>query len=115
MEEAAEIKQGLGAFLRDQLKLDLSQEKTLIPQARTQAARFLTYAICVPYRTDLLTNTGRTSNGKVALRMPADVVEAYRASYIVDGHPKRDMFLAQESDFPIVDRYASIFRGIYHY
>jgi group II intron reverse transcriptase/maturase len=115
VEEAEEIKQRLGVFLHEQLKLDLSREKTLTTHARTQAARFLNYAIRVQYRDDLLTNKGRNTNGKVALRIPADVVEAYRASYIVDGHPKRNMLLAQESDFTIVDRYASIFRGIYHY
>jgi Type II intron maturase len=87
----------------------------LITHARTQAARFLSYAIRVQYRDDLLTHKGRNTNGKVALRIPADVVEAYRASYIVHGHPKRDMLLAQESDFTIVDRYAGIFRGIYNY
>src|SRR5262249_24472781 len=58
---------------------------------------------------------GRNTNGKGALRLPADVVEAYRASYVVDGHPKRNLLLAQESDFTLVDRYASIFGGMYHY
>jgi group II intron reverse transcriptase/maturase len=115
VEEAEEIKQRLGTFLHDQLKLELSQEKTLVTHARTQAARFLNYEIRVQYRDDLLTHKGRQTNGKVALRIPADVVEAYRASYVVAGHPKRNVLLAQESDFTIVDRYASIFRGIYNY
>jgi group II intron reverse transcriptase/maturase len=39
--EAEEIKQRLAEFLRDELKLELSQGKTLITHARTQAARFL--------------------------------------------------------------------------
>ena len=37
--EAEEIKARLAAFLRDELKLELSQDKTLITHARTQAAR----------------------------------------------------------------------------
>ncbi|WP_249715212.1 reverse transcriptase/maturase family protein, partial [Rhizomonospora bruguierae] len=41
--EAEEIKQRLAEFLRDELKLELSQEKTLITHARTGAARFLGY------------------------------------------------------------------------
>lgn len=113
--EAEEMKQRLGTFLRDHLKLELSEEKTLITHARTQAARFLNYEIRVQYRNDLLTNNGRKTNGKVALLMPADVVEAYRAGYVVDGHPKRDKLLAQESDFTIVDRYGGILRGVYNY
>jgi len=39
--EAEQIKQHLAQFLRDELKLELSQEKTLITHARTGAARFL--------------------------------------------------------------------------
>src|SRR5581483_9196583 len=36
--EAEEIKQRLAAFLRDELRLELNQEKTLITHARTGAA-----------------------------------------------------------------------------
>ena len=43
--EAEEIKIRLAGFLRDELKLELSQEKTLITHARTGAARFLGYEI----------------------------------------------------------------------
>src|SRR6266851_1589562 len=42
-EEAEQIKQRLQEFLRETLKLELSQEKTLITHARTEAARFLGY------------------------------------------------------------------------
>ena len=45
--EAEEIKQRLAAFLRDELKLELSQDKTLITHARTEAAKFLGYEITV--------------------------------------------------------------------
>lgn len=43
--EAEEIKQRIRDFLRDDLKLDLSEAKTLITHARSQAARFLGYQI----------------------------------------------------------------------
>jgi hypothetical protein len=42
-QEAEEIKQKLRLFLREKLKRELSEEKTLITQASTQAARFLGY------------------------------------------------------------------------
>ena len=45
--EAEEIKRKLEAFLREQLKLELSQTKTLITHARTERARFLGYEIQV--------------------------------------------------------------------
>jgi uncharacterized protein (DUF4415 family) len=113
VEEAKEIKQRRGVFLRDHLKRDRSQEQTLSTHARPQAARFLNEAIRVQDRDDLLPHQGRKTNGKVALRIPADVVEAYRASYRGDRHPKRNLLLAQESACTIVDRSASIFRGRY--
>jgi group II intron reverse transcriptase/maturase len=40
-EEAEDIKRQLGEFLRDHLKWELSQEKTLITHAQTEVARFL--------------------------------------------------------------------------
>src|SRR5262249_42220486 len=40
-EEAEEIKRRIGEFLRDQLKLELSETKTLITHARSGHARFL--------------------------------------------------------------------------
>ena len=43
--EAEQIKHRLQAFLHETLKLELSQEKTLITHARTEAARFLGYDI----------------------------------------------------------------------
>ena len=44
-EEAEKIKQRLGQFLRETLKLEMSREKTLITHASTEAARFLNYHI----------------------------------------------------------------------
>ena len=43
--EAEEIKRQLAQFLHENLKLELSETKTLITHARTQAARFLGYEI----------------------------------------------------------------------
>jgi retron-type reverse transcriptase len=44
-EEAEEIKQCLRAFLQEELKLELSEAKTLITHAKTETARFLNYEI----------------------------------------------------------------------
>jgi group II intron reverse transcriptase/maturase len=45
--EAEEIKQRLKEFLRDTLKLTLSETKTRLPHARSERARFLGYEIAV--------------------------------------------------------------------
>src|SRR5205807_9533130 len=44
-QEAEEIKRKLGQFLQETLKLEMSEEKTLITKARNQAARFLGYEL----------------------------------------------------------------------
>jgi hypothetical protein len=48
-EEAEAIKDQLKAFLRETLKLTLSEEKTLITHARTASARFLGYEADLPH------------------------------------------------------------------
>jgi len=69
--EAEAIKQRLTAFLRDELALELSQDKTLITHARTQAARFLGYEITVLHNDRKVTGGKRSINGAVSLRVPA--------------------------------------------
>jgi hypothetical protein len=53
--EAENIKQHLAQFLREDLTLELSQDKTLITHARTGAARFLGYDITVQHNDRQLT------------------------------------------------------------
>jgi len=57
-EEAEQIKQELGTFLQNTLKLEVSSEKTLITHAQTQAARFLGYDLQVRYCNDKLAGDG---------------------------------------------------------
>jgi hypothetical protein len=74
--EAEEIKQRLAMFLRDELKLELNADKTLVTHARTQAARYLGYEI-ITQRSDTKVTRGRRSiNGTIALRVPRDVITA---------------------------------------
>ena len=63
--EAEEIKQRLAEFLRDDLKLELSRDKTLITHARTGAARFLGYEFTVQHN-DTKTGRYRRINGHAA-------------------------------------------------
>ncbi len=57
-EEAEQIKQELGTFLQNTLKLEVSSEKTLITHAQTQAARFLGSDLQVRYCNDKLARDG---------------------------------------------------------
>ena len=82
--EAEEIKQRLTTFLRDELHLELSAEKTLITHARTGAAKFLGYEITTQHSG----TSGRKSiNGSIALRVPTAVIKANCAPYLERGKP----------------------------
>jgi hypothetical protein len=113
--EAEEIKRRLAAFLRDDLKLELSQHKTLITHARTQAARFLGYEITVLHNDCKVTRGIRRANGTVSLRVPATVIKAKSAPYQARGKPARRPRLRNEDDHTIVATYGAEYRGIVQY
>jgi group II intron reverse transcriptase/maturase len=114
--EAEEIKRTLGNFLRDTLKLELSQEKTLITHAVTQPAHFLGYDIIISVRNDRISARGqRDLNGNIRLRLPAEVVEKKRAQYKHTGKPLRRMRIASQTDYTILNTYQAEYRGLYQY
>ena len=110
--EAEEIKQRLAAFLHDELKLELSQDKTLITHARTQAAKFLGYEITVLHNDRKVTRGRRSVNGVVSLRVPASVIKAKQAPYLSRGKPERRSQLVNDDDHTIVSTYGAEWRGI---
>ena len=56
-------KQRLRKFLQEELTLELSEEKTLITHARTEAAKFLGYEITVLHKDTKLTGREAKRNG----------------------------------------------------
>ncbi len=115
-EEAEKIKARLGEFLRDKLKLELSQTKTLITHASTQAARFLGYEIDVQYVNDWIdTNGERNINGAIALRLPKAVLDEKCKQYEKEGKPMHRPELLLNSDYDIVNRYQAEYRGVAQY
>lgn len=113
--EAERIKQRLARFLREELKLELSPEKTLITHARTGAARFLGYEITVQHDDRQFTNQRRSLNGTIKLRVPASVIKSKCLPYLRRGKPADRGNLTNETDYTIVATYASEFRGIVQY
>jgi group II intron reverse transcriptase/maturase len=113
--EAEQIKHRLAAFLRDDLKLELSGEKTLITHARTSAARFLGYEITIQHRDRKLTRGQRSVNSVPALRVPLSVIKAKCAPYLKRGKPALRPELVNESDHSIVATYGAEYRGIVQY
>jgi group II intron reverse transcriptase/maturase len=113
--EAEEIKARLAAFLRETLGLELNQDKTLITHARTQRARFLGYDISVWHCNTRLTGGRRTVNGKIALKVPPDVVRAQCARYRRHGKPWYRTRLQNLDDYDIVRTYGAEYRGVVNY
>jgi group II intron reverse transcriptase/maturase len=113
--EAEDIKDQLARFLRDELKLELSREKTLITHARTRAARYLSYEITVQHADRKITRGRRAANGTIALRVPLNVIRARRALYRRHGKPWRRTALLNLDDYDIVRAYGAEYRGIAGY
>ncbi len=119
-EEAEEIKQQLRTFLLEELKLNLSEEKTLITHARSQAAKFLGYEIAT-----LQSNSkqfrnknghkSRRINGNIGLRVPRIVMQEKCKRYMRKNKPIHRAELLNESDFTIVATYQLEYRGIVNY
>jgi hypothetical protein len=75
-EETEAIKSQLKAFLRETLKLTLSEEKTLITHARTASARFLGYEVVTQQADDKhdRAHHRRCINGALGLKIPVEVI-----------------------------------------
>ena len=108
--EAEQIKQRLAQFLRDDLKLELNPDKTLITHARTGAASFLGYEITIQHSA-----TRPTVNGSVALRVPRRVIKAKCAPYLKHGKPERRTELLNRDDLTIISTYGAEYRGLVQY
>lgn len=119
--EATRIKQQLAEILRDDLKLELAQDKTLITHARTGAARFLGYEITVQHANRKISHGGKTThgrratNGKIWLRVPTAVVKEKCAPYLKRGKPAHLSYLKDRNDHAIVGLFGAQYRGIVQY
>jgi group II intron reverse transcriptase/maturase len=115
-EEAEDIKRQIAAWLHDNLDLTLSAEKTLITHSTTQAARFLGYDISVMHIDHKLDwQKHRSSNGTIALRVPADVIERKRRRYMRKGKVMHRPQLLDDSDHTIIVQYQQEYRGLVQY
>lgn len=86
--EAVEIKRQIASFLRSELKLELSDEKTLVTHARDDKANFLGYEVHALHADDKHDHRGqRCINGSIGLRIPAQVKWERYARYQRNGKP----------------------------
>ena len=113
--EAEDIKSKIAAFLRDELRLELSPSKTLITHATSQAARFLGYEIKAQHSDTKITRNRRAVNGAIGLFVPRDVIRQKSALYMSGGRPAQRGALLHDDDFTIVAKYQSEYAGLVQY
>lgn len=117
--EAEDIKTKLRDYLRENLKLEMSEEKTLITHAK-DTARFLGYDISIMKDDEMMTATHnrfgtfrkRSINGLVKLTVPWEKIEAKCREFIIDGKVRKRMDQMANEDFSIVAWYGIVFRGV---
>jgi len=108
--DAETIKVRITTFLRDELKLEVSQEKTLISHAVDEPARFLGYEIKTKFSAPK-----PETNGYISLRIPKDKLKGYCDRYKKHGKPAHRVYLIDNSDYSIVAQYGLEYRGIVQY
>jgi len=113
--EAQEIKDKLKTFLQDKLKLELSEEKTLITHATDERAHFLGYEIYTQHADDKIGGGTRCINGMIGLKMPLAFMDRVCKPYLKDGKPIHRTERINDSDFTIVNQFQSELRGYYQY
>lgn len=113
--EAEEIKQRIGEYLRETLKLELSEEKTLITHARTEAARFLNYHISTMKDDTSQHGKKRNINGQIKMKVPFDTLSKKCQSYMKNGKPMHRRELIDNTIYSIMSQYQSEYRGFVEY
>ncbi len=123
--ECVELKNQIGAFINGKLKMELSEEKTLVTHSNNYA-RFLGYDIRVRRDNTIKRNNGvkmKTLNNKVELNIPLkDKIEKFlftKKVIIQEGNgeltPVTRKTLLRCTDLEIVSAYNAEVRGICNY
>ena len=116
-EEAEAIKAQLNEFLRETLKRTLSDEKTLITNARTQSARVLGDEVVKHHADDkpCRAQHRRGSNGAPGVKIPDAVIRAKCAKYMRRGKACHLAARLNAADDSIVTQYQAEYRGFVQY
>jgi group II intron reverse transcriptase/maturase len=114
--EAEAIKQRIGQYLRETLRLELSDAKTLITHARDNATRFLGYEVVALHADERHDQRGqRIINGLVRLKVPNDVIAERCRRYMRNGKAAHRAERLSDDDFSIVSQYGAEYRGFVQY
>lgn len=115
-QETVKIKEEIKTFLTTELKLTLSEEKTLITHAKTEKARFLGYDIHVLQQDTKHDRRGQRSiNGVIGFRIPDEKMKDKARLFKKGGKATHRKERTINSDFDIIAQYQSEFRGFAQY
>lgn len=118
-EEALEIKEKIKSFLRDKLRLEMNDSKTLITHAKTQAAKFLGYSISIYMANDKISLRAgayiRSINGGVRLGLPLGLSEEKAKAYQRNGKVVSESALVIDTIPHIIQTYRLRFQGLVQY
>lgn len=108
--EAEEIRKRIRDFLKRELGLELSMEKTLITHARTEKARFLGYDLHI-----MRSQERRTVNGWMWFGVPKEVISEAKKKYMRNDKPVHRNEWILHSDYDIVANFQAEYRGLVQY
>ncbi len=108
--EAAEIVARIREWTAENLKLELSAEKTLITHATKDAAKFLGYEVSAQHSTER-----RNVNGRIRLKIPKSFIKERCSKYKRNGKVTHRPELTIHSDYEIVTQYQARLRGYVQY
>jgi hypothetical protein len=110
------VKELIREFLSKNLRLALSEEKTLITHAKTEKARFLGYDIHVLHCNAKHDDRGQRSiNGVIGLSIPDEKIMSKAKEYMSKGRATHRKERTINEDFDIISQYQSEFRGFVQY
>jgi group II intron reverse transcriptase/maturase len=117
---AQTLKTEAGSFLRDKLRLELSEEKTLITHLATERVRFLGYEISKSQENSAVTKdsigrTKRTVNGTIQLLVPGDVINNKLQKFRRDKKPIARPERVNDSPLNTLTVYNAEIQGLYNY
>ena len=126
--DSQKVKEDIATFLKNELKLNLSEEKTLITNAKSPA-KFLGYDIYVREsklsKRDKLGRLVRNYGGRIVLAITMETIKKKLLDYQVvkmvhhNGQeiwkPKGRYYLKDNDDLEILEQYNAEIRGFYNY
>jgi group II intron reverse transcriptase/maturase len=128
-EDAVNLKSEIGKFINEDLKLELSEDKTLITNTQ-YSAKFLSYELSVvrngPIKRTKDGTKKRTLNGQIMLNMPSDVIRSklmeYETIRIINKPGHKEIWKAKVrpkmlhlDPLEIFMTYNAEIRGLYNY